>query len=113
MNNLLNSSTIPAWFLLAVSIILGVLYLLSRVRREDLQTLRDSNQDLRDAINDNNKHIAQLETKVNMLGDQVKILNTQNSEMIDLIVRALTIYFHDNPAIAQLMQGKVEAEKVK
>lgn len=98
---------ILAYISIFVAVFVGTLYLGSRVRKQDMQLLRESNQDLRDAMDDNNRKIGDLTSKVELLSKQVVQLQSEKSELTDLVIRALTQYFNDNPTIAQVVKAKL------
>lgn len=92
-------------------VILAIIFIIAQVRRQDLNTLRESNKDLRDAIDDKSKEIETLQRNQSIMAGQilglqqsVKQLEGKNSDMQQLIKDALVMYFQKNPAIAKVVE---------
>lgn len=88
------------WIALSVLIVVTIFFGVSKVRANDMQILRDTNRDQGDRI-------TLLETAVNRLEDQLKVLQHQNKTLEDLVVVALKQFFFENPTVAHDMKKKV------
>lgn len=84
-------------FVMTLTIIAGVLWLVNRIRREDLKLLRESNDDLRKAHEDNEKQILVLKEEVGYLKMEVQKLKSEKKNLETLVVEALELYFQRNP----------------
>lgn len=105
------SSGILEMIIVATAIIVGIVYIFSSIRRQDLQVLRSSNDDLRASITDKTgeintltAHVAILETQMGNLQLKVVALEKQNGDLQSLVKEALLAYFQHNPEIAKNMQ---------
>jgi Tfp pilus assembly protein PilO len=94
--------------LLVAAIVVGVIYIFSNVRKQDLEVLRSSNDDLRKAIDDKTKEIEVLQAHLQVVENQMGIvqqkvysLEKQNGDLQSLVKAALVNYFQNNPEIAQ------------
>lgn len=97
-NLLLEIPTTPlGFFAMLLGIIAGVVWLASRVRREDLKLLRESNDDLRKAHEDNEKQILVLKEEVGYLKMEVQKLKSEKKNLETLVIEALELYFQRNP----------------
>lgn len=102
MDNFLTQipTTIAGWIFTIIFVSGAVAYLFSRVRKNDMQVLRNNNKDQGDRI-------TLLEAAVTRLEKQVGELESQNKTLNDLVVVALKQYFFENPTVAGDMQKKV------
>jgi len=98
-------------------VIVGIVFIFSSIRKQDLAILRASNQDLRDAITDKTREIAELnghikgmETAMTLVQQRVYTLEKQNGDLQTLVKEALIVYFKSNPHTAQTLQDTVEAK---
>lgn len=93
-----------------IAIIGAVSYIFSRVRRNDLDTLRQNNKDLEDRVKIVEDDKKDLITRVNDLELQVKNLQSKNGSLGDIITLALQHYWEKHPKEA-LKVAKVLASK--
>lgn len=84
-----------------IGIIGGVAYLMSRLRKSDMELLRANNDDLRKSLDDNTKKVTFMQTEIKTLNDKVNALEKQNKTLEDLVVVALKQYFFENPTVAE------------
>lgn len=82
----------------------SVIVILSKVKENDIQTLRSSNQDLRDAIDDKSKKIDQLEKELTEISRRLTVIEAKNSDLANLVKDALVIYFQKNPKAAEKLE---------
>lgn len=93
---------------LAVAVVVGITFLISKVQASDARILRDSNIDLRAANEDNKQRILELQTTIKTLEDRVTILEKSNNDLQNLVNQALKDYFSLHPQVAlDMMKGKV------
>jgi len=78
----------------------GVIFVFSQIRRNDLQTLRIANTDLRDSIQDKSKRIDELSIKLDILSKKVTLLENQNTDLQAIVKEALITYFIRYPQVA-------------
>jgi hypothetical protein len=108
--------TIYGWVALAGFGIFTVIQLVLLVRRNDIKVLRDSNEDLRKAIQDSERRISELTTAVGNLEKEVKRLKENNTFLQEIVSKSLAVYFEVHPkevvAIANtLTRGYEEISK--
>lgn len=103
----MNLMSIQAFVGLVVIVITAILYLFSRIRQNDMKILRESNKDLREAIDDKGSKITGLEHAVNTLEYKVGDLEKRNRTLEDLVVTALKQYFFENPTVANKLEKKI------
>ena len=109
-NFLLNIPSSPiGWIGLFFTGAASAALFLNRVRTYDLKILRESNQDLRTAHDDNSSKIATLEKTVDDLYKKVKVLEETNKTLEDLVILALKQYFTNNPGMAKDLKKIVKA----
>ena len=106
-----NTFTIDLFWVL-VAVLAGVILIFNRVRSQDIKILRESNQDLRDAIEDKGNQIDKLKDEVVKLQAEVGSLSDSATHFEDLIVTALNQYFQSNPGVVVDLQMKLN-KKVK
>ena len=101
--------------LVGAVIIVGIVYVFSSIRKQDLEVLRGSNEDLRAAIADKTNELtivktqmASVETMMATLQQRVLTLEKQNGDLQSLVKEALINYFQTNPNIAKQLQSTVE-----
>lgn len=96
-------------------LILGVVFLtlifVNRIRSNDLVTLRQSNEDLRASIEDKGHKIDELMAEMTLLRKEFEELTTRHSIFESLIVKALSMYFTENPTVATDIKDKVRRKK--
>ena len=92
--------TIAGWVVMLLAGLASVSYLWSRVRANDLNILRATNQDQGDRIRLLESAVVRLETQVH---DLIK----QNKTLEDLVAMALKQYFFEHPDIAKGLQEKI------
>jgi|SRR5579871_511581 len=92
----------------------GAIYIFSRIRKEDMRTLRESNEDLRSSLDDKSKRIDDLENTLKGVQDEMgqmqsklKELEDKNNDLSSLVKDALVLYFQNNPSVAQRMVQKI------
>lgn len=100
-------TTIFGWVGLIFMVITGGLYLVSRVRKNDMEVLRSANTDLRASLDDNIREIAEMRGEINTLISKVSDLEKRNKTLEDLVVVALKQYFFENPTLAKDIQKSV------
>lgn len=76
-------------------------------RNEDLKLLRDTNKDQGDRIEVLETKSRDQDNNIVLLQAQVKLLETQNKTLEDLMVIALKQYFFEHPDVASRMQEKI------
>jgi uncharacterized protein YlxW (UPF0749 family) len=96
------------WMILAATGIVAALWLFNRIRRQDMDVLRISNNDLRVALEDNAKKIENLTNTVTDLQNKVIALESKNQTLQDLVIVALEEYFNNNPEVAKTIQKKLK-----
>ena len=107
-NFLLNIPSSPiGWVGLFLTGAVSTLLFLNRVRAYDLKILREGNQDLRTAHEDNVSKITVLEKTVADFCKKVEKLETKNKTFEDLIITSLKEYFVDNPNIAKTLKKQL------
>lgn len=89
--------TFIGWVATLLILVSGVVVVFNRIRNEDLKTLRDSNNDLRDALADNDKKMDELRMSLEKLTEKVTILENEKKTIQDLVIIALEAYFENNP----------------
>lgn len=109
MENFLNAipTTFAGWIGSMVFIVLATFYLISRIRKNDMQLLRDANRDLRASLEDNKTKISQMHNEVKTLGEKVSDLEKKNKTLQDLVITALKQYFFENPIVAKNIKNKI------
>lgn len=85
----------------------SLFFIFSRIRKEDLETLRTANKDLRDSIEDKAQKIAELQERVAALTSRVTEVESRNNNLTELVKEALIAYFRENPDAAQRVSVKV------
>lgn len=91
------SKGLPSWIPVSIIAISGLIYLVSKVRANDMKILRETNRDQGDRI-------SLLEKSVKRLEDQIIDLQHKNQTLNDLVVVALKQYFFENPKVADSMK---------
>ena len=102
--------TFLGWLSTILVIVGGVVLLFNRIRNSDLQTLRESNNDLRNAHKDNTRKILELEMNVQLLMDKVSIIESEKKTIQDLVIIALESYFEKNPTEAIHVKTAVQTK---
>lgn len=112
MDQLLTSlpSTFLGWVSSLLIIFGGVIVLFNRLRNEDLKTLRNSNDDLRHALQDNEKRMDNLQNSVQFLKERVMLLESEKKTIQDLVLSALESYFMNNPQEAMKTKTRVRSK---
>lgn len=101
-----------AGFLVTVFItVASFITIFSKIRKDDMSTLREANKDLRDSISDGEKRMKLLESEVSRLIEKVDFLDKRNKTLEQLVISALEQYFTDNPAIANRIQNVITNQK--
>ena len=77
-----------------------VLYFFSRLGRQDIALLRQTNDDLRHRLGDQDRQIKLLSGQLGDINTKLSELEGKHSSLEDLVVRALTSYFEENPMAA-------------
>lgn len=90
-------TTLLGWITLFITVSGSIIFLMSKVRKTDLELLRGANTDLRNSLDDLRKEVDQLKT-------QVKGLENRNKTLEDLAITALKQYFFENPVVAKQMK---------
>lgn len=93
-------TTLLGWIATVLTTGASVIIIFSRIRNSDMQILRQSNEDLRLAHDDNTQKINELQKTVKELCDKVKVLETTNKTLEDLVKSALEHFFKENPKMA-------------
>lgn len=106
----LTSNTVLNVILAASAIIVGIVYIFSSIRKQDIQVLRNSNEDLRSSIDDKTTEIQTLQTHLSIMEAQVGVLQQkvfslekQNGDLQTLVKEALLSYFQNNPKVAETL----------
>ncbi len=86
--------------------------LFNKLRNEDLKTLRNSNEDLRHALQDNEKRMDDLQKGVQFLKERVLLLESEKKTIQDLVLSALEMYFMNNPQEALKTRTRVRSKTV-
>lgn len=97
-------TTLTGIFALVLVIIAGGIYLANRIRSGDLQLLRETNEDLRKAHNDNDEKIKKLIEDVKSLTEKVAKLEHEKKGLETLVIEALELYFQRNPEQAKKLR---------
>lgn len=94
-------TTFAGLFSLFCFILAGAVWLASKIRKDDLETLRSSNVDLRATLND---------MRIEMDAMKVKIaeLESKNGILHDIVSIALDKYFTQNPELAKEYKQALE-----
>ena len=100
-------TTLIGWIGTVFIVILGSIYLMSRVRKNDMEVLRNANVDLRASLDDNAKELSQMRTEIDILMTKVSDLERQNKTFEDLIVVALKQFYFEHPEVANDLKGKL------
>lgn len=100
-------TTLIGWIMTILFTVGAVLYFGSKVRRNDMEVLRNANSDLRSTLDDNSKEIITMRTQIDLLILKVADLEKRNKTLEDLVVVALKQYFFENPTLAKDIQKKV------
>lgn len=93
--------TLPGFLISIAVVAVGITYIFSQIRSNDMKILRDSNEDLRKSLADNDAKTLKLETQVKELTSKVDILEKRNRTLEDLVVTALKQFFFENPKMAK------------
>jgi predicted nuclease with TOPRIM domain len=101
-------STPIGWLSLFFAGVVASLLLMNRVRSNDLTVLRTSNQDLRDALEDNIKKTTEMEVRIEELDKRIKELQGQNKTLQDIVTSALKQYFIENPGEARKLNKQLQ-----
>lgn len=100
-------TTLVGWMGTIFVVILSGIYLVSRIRKNDMEVLRAANVDLRASLDDNSKELAQMRSEINTLMTKVSDLERQNKTFEDLIVVALKQFYFEHPEVANDLKGKL------
>ena len=100
-------TTLIGWIMTILFTGGSVLYFGSRVRRNDMQVLREANKDLRGTLEDNSNELLKMRGQIDLLMSKVADLEKRNKTLEDLVVVALKQYFFENPTLAKDIQKKV------
>jgi cell division protein FtsB len=84
---------------------LAVFYVFSSVRKQDMEVLRTTNDDLRKNIDDKGREIRDMKVEMQNLRDRVDILEKSNKTLEDIFRAALAEYFQKHPEIASRAKG--------
>lgn len=104
-------STLLGWIATVLTTAASVAYIYSKARKNDMDVLRQSNDDLRAAHDDNTNKINELQIQVNKLSEKIKVLETTNKTLEDLVKSALSDFFTKNPKLAFEVAKKIGGEK--
>lgn len=85
------------WFSTFLVILAGAIYLVSKVRKDDLETVRSNNLDLRASLNDMRIEMDEMKVKI-------AELESKNSTLNEIFSAALDRYFRDNPEVVKEYQ---------
>ena len=105
MNFFLNNPLTVLSFI-GLTAVAGV-WFVSRVRKNDMDSLREFNKDLIARDEERGKQIAEMGLNIKSLQDKVLNLEKHNKTLEDLVTTALKQYFFENPVVAQNMQKKI------
>lgn len=94
-------NTLIGWISTTMIVVAGLVSALSFIRRNDLKLLRETNTDLRQAHQDNQAKIAELEQSINTLRSDFETLRRANMTLENLVKSALLEYFKLNPKEAR------------
>lgn len=92
---------------LLAMVIVGVVFVFSQVRRDDLKTLRSSNGDLRDRLDDQEKAMAALQAEQTTMRAELDTVTANYKQLVDIVLIALDSYFVHNPDTAIMMQKRL------
>lgn len=93
--------TTPIGWIAFIFVIAGaVIYFFSRIRKSDMELLRQTNED-------QGKRIDFLEEEVKRLNVKVGDLEHANKTLEDLVVVALKQFFFENPEMAKNLKNKI------
>ena len=103
MENFLSSipTTPVGWFATFCFVLASAVFLMSKIRKDDLLTLRQSNQDLRVALADMRIEMDEMKIKITDL-------ESKNGTLHDIVSTALNDYFTNNPKLAQEYKQALE-----
>lgn len=109
MNELLQSlpTTLVGWIAAILATSSSILFIFSKIRKNDMDILRQSNVDLRAAIDDNQRALEKMHDNIIILNGKVADLEKKNKTLEDLVVVALKQYFFENPTLAKDIQKKI------
>jgi flagellar biosynthesis/type III secretory pathway M-ring protein FliF/YscJ len=100
-------NTIYGWVVLFGFGVFTVIQLVLLVRRNDIKILRDSNNDLRSAIQDSERRISELTRAVENLEKEVKRLKENNTFLQEIVSKSLAVYFEVNPREVAKIANKI------
>lgn len=100
-------TTLIGWMGTISIVILGGIYLVSRIRKNDMEVLRSANIDLRASLDDNSRELVQMRSEINTLMIKVSDLEKKNKTLEDLVVVALKQFFFENPTVAKDLHKKI------
>lgn len=100
-------TTLIGWVGTIFVVILACIYLMSRIRKNDMEVLRNANVDLRASLDDNTKELNQMRGEMNILNTKVADLERRNKTLEDLVVVALKQFLFENPTLAKDLQKGV------
>lgn len=96
------------WFSTFIVILAGAIYLMSKIRKDDFETLRSSNLDLRASLNDMRIEMDEMKIKLTEL-------ESKNGTLNEVFSAALDRYFRDNPEVVKeyqkLLKGMYQHNK--
>jgi len=100
-------STLVGWIATVLATVASVAFIFSKVRERDMSMLRQSNDDLRAAHDDNTRVINEMNVKITTLERKVVDLEKHNQTLEDLVVTALKQFFSENPKLAKEIKDKI------
>lgn len=100
-------TTIIGWISTIILVIAAIIYTFSKIRANDLKILRDTNKDQGDRIKVLEDNATTQNQAIELLQAQVKLLETRNKTLEDLVTIALKQYFFEHPDISSSMQDKI------
>ena len=100
--------TLVGWIATLLFTGASMAYIFSRIRRNDMQILRDANADLRIFHEDNVKALTKMKEEIKILSIKVDILENKNRTLEDLVVVALKQFFFEHPDVANTVKKELK-----
>lgn len=95
------------WLALTSFGVFTIIQLVLLVRKNDVKTLNESNNYLREAVDDYKDKIDQLTLAVENLEKEVKRLKENNTFLQEIVSKSLAVYFEVNPTEVKNISTKL------
>lgn len=104
-------TTAYGWIGLVAFCVFVVAQLVLLVRLNQIKLLRQSNDDLRDALEDKGREIDELKDQMLIVKTRMVELENNNGHLETLILKALGDYFSANPTVARALKQARRKDK--